>query len=229
MPFRPRGRRPRSPRAADLAAPNAERVRDRRQHEARVTQRRKRHPPDAVRESIRSLGGRLQREARLADPARPSQGQQADVRYAKQAHAHRVAPARDPGTPWQEWAGSFGAGSSAAGSRRPRAGRSARAPTGPSADAHQGRATPRAHKRSRGGRDQHLPAVAAGGDPGGSVHIDSDVTLLAQVRRPRMDAHPHPNRPVAQSLKCFGGRPQSARAVGKATKNASPCVSTSTP
>jgi len=51
----------------------------------------------------------------------------------------------------------------------------------------------RAQEGSRGGRDQHLSAVAAGGDPGRPVHVDSDVTLLGHVRRAGMDAHPHPD------------------------------------
>ena len=52
--------------------------------------------------------------------------------------------------------------------------------------------------------------MAAGGDARRPVHVDSDIALLAQVRRPRMDAHAHPNRSRAQSFECFGGRPQSA-------------------
>ena len=39
--------------------------------------------------------------------------------------------------------------------------------------------------QERSGRCGHqdLPAMAAGCDPGGSVHIDPDVALLSQMRR----------------------------------------------
>ena len=68
----------------------------------------------------------------------------------------------------------------------------------------------RPHKRRGGSGDEHLPAMATGGDPGRPMHIDTDVTLLAQVRRPRMDAHTHPNRPRGQYFECRSSRPDSA-------------------
>ena len=51
----------------------------RHQDELGVTQRRQRHPEDPVGVALRSFGGRLQPEPRLARPARPRQGEQAGV------------------------------------------------------------------------------------------------------------------------------------------------------
>ena len=85
-------------------------------------------------------------------------------------------------------------------------------------------------ERSRRGRDQHLPAVAAGGDAGRPVDVHADVALLGQVRRAGMDARSAPGsgRPPARRV-ASAAAPSAPGAVGKATKKASPCVSTSTP
>src|SRR3989442_1052852 len=63
--------------------------------------------------------------------------------------------------------------------------------------------------QERSGRcgDQNLPAMAAGRDPSGSMHIDSDVALLSQVRGPGMKAHAHPNRAPGQSVPRRSSRP----------------------
>ena len=42
--------------------------------------------------------------------------------------------------------------------------------------------------------------MATGGDPGGSMHVDSDVALVPDVRRPRMDAHAHVEPPRSESF-----------------------------
>ena len=40
-------------------------------------------------------------------------------------------------------------------------------------------------------RQENLPTVAGGGDPGRTVHVHSDVALVRQQRLARVDAHPH--------------------------------------
>jgi hypothetical protein len=44
-------------------------------------------------------------------------------------------------------------------------------------------------ERRRRRRNEHLPAMAASGDAGGTVDVGADVTLLGQVRRAGVDAH----------------------------------------
>ena len=68
------------------------------------------------------------------------------------------------------------------------------------------------------------------GDPGRTVDVRSHVSLVADVRRARVDAHSHPDRAAAAARAAPLRRASRASgAVGKATKKASPCVSTSTP
>ncbi len=84
-------------------------------------------------------------------------------------------------------------------------------------------------KRRRRRRDEHLAAVAHRGDACRSVDIRSDVSLLGEERRPRVQPDAEEDRPMRERLRdrlCRGKRPG---AVGKARKKASPCVSTSTP
>ena len=50
------------------------------------------------------------------------------------------------------------------------------------------------------GRDEHLPAVAGGGDAGGAVDVAADVALLGQERRPRVQADPHLDRAGGERL-----------------------------
>ena len=78
-------------------------------------------------------------------------------------------------------------------------------------------------------REEHLAAVAGRADPGAEVDVLADVALLRQVRRARVQTHAHDDRAARQfdlRLFCSGTAPA---AVGNAMKNASPCVSTSTP
>ncbi len=82
--------------------------------------------------------------------------------------------------------------------------------------------------RRRGG-DERLPAVAARRDPRSAVHIDADVALVRENGVPlwmpiRTLIGPPASRSVAAPAAAMA-----PGAVGKATKNASPCVSTSTP
>ena len=69
----------------------------------------------------------------------------------------------------------------------------------------------RAEEGSRGGRDEHLSAVAARGDAGRPVDVDADVALLGDVGRAGVDAHAHADRTRAQSVQGLGGRVQRTR------------------
>ena len=72
--------------------------------------------------------------------------------------------------------------------------------------------------------------MPCGGDAGSAVDVVADVALVADERRSCMDADPHADRTIGcKALRELGGGTQGAGAVGKAKKNASPCVSTSTP
>ena len=63
----------------------------------------------------------------------------------------------------------------------------------------------RGQKRRRGGREQHLPPVAAGSDPGGPVHVDPDVPLLRQVRGAGVDTDTNSDRTRGETFHRFGG------------------------
>ena len=206
----------------------SERLPRRHQDELGVTQRRQRHPEDPVRVALPSLGGRLQPEPRLARPARARERQQAGV-LQQPAHLGQLVLTTE---------------------ERRRRNRQVRPvetlqrrevlvaelvdPLGRGEVLEPVLAeVPQpvgAEQRSRGRRDEHLPAVSCRRDPRRAVHVDADVPLLGHVRRARMDAHPHPDRARGQSLAARGsGRRSAPGAVGNATKKASPCVSTSTP
>ena len=109
----------------------AERLRDGRQDELRVVERRERHPEDAVREAVGRGARRLQREACLADAARAGERQQARLARAQEV-GERVELA---GAAEERRRGDGQVGAvealAAAGTRRCRTGRSARARRGP--------------------------------------------------------------------------------------------------
>ena len=44
---------------------------------------------------------------------------------------------------------------------------------------------------ARGARDEHLPAVSGRADPRRTVHVQSDVIILSDLRLAGVDAHPH--------------------------------------
>ena len=74
---------------------------------------------------------------------------------------------------------------------------------------------PAARQGSGRGGDKHLPAVAGRGDPGRSVHIEADIPLLAQVRRPRVDANPHPDRAGGELFHRLRSGPHCPRSCGE--------------
>jgi hypothetical protein len=49
-------------------------------------------------------------------------------------------------------------------------------------------------------RDEHLPAVADGGDPSGAVDVEADVSLLGDTRLAGVDPHAHTDRSVAERV-----------------------------
>ena len=202
--------------------------------------------PDPVREVLGGRGGDLERQPRLAGPARPGEGQQPGPIAA----ARRPRPARARGRRTSS-AGSAGcsagrrasgaAGSRLAGRRR-RPGRAAPACPGPCS-----RCSPRSRRRDAVGSDavdegsrrvrcQDLAAVRDGRDPGGAVDVES----RPGCRRPA--AAPPECRPIRTRTRRRPARlrrpgragPAMAAAtrlarLGKTTKNESPSVPCSTP
>ena len=84
-------------------------------------------------------------------------------------------------------------------------------------------------ERGRRGRDEHLPAVRERRDPSSAMHVDPDIALDSHRRCSGVQAHPNRDRPCRERLLPDRAAAAAPAAVGKATKKASPCVSTSTP
>ena len=153
-----------------------------------------------MRVAVGELGRRLRRETRLSRAARPGQSEQADVLAREQPeHLAQLALAAQEGRrrdrqirlvetlEWREVVVSELV--DALGRRH--VFQAVLAEVAQLVCAEEGSA--------RGG-DQDLAAVATGGDPGGPVHVDSDVALVPDVRRPRMDAHAHAEPPRSESF-----------------------------
>ena len=79
------------------------------------------------------------------------------------------------------------------------------------------------------GREDDLAAVRERGDARSTVDVDADVALAGERRCARVQPHAHRDRPGASAVCASSAACAAPPAVGKATKNASPCVSTSTP
>ena len=195
----------------------------------RVVEGSERDPPQPPGTSTRSRSQR-DREPRLADPARPDDGEEAGPGIGEQVHGRR-----DLGL--------------AADERRRRNGQVRRR------DRLQGRERSVAElvqalgRREilqpviaqvdepviadhRGGRrrDEHLATVTDGGDPRRSMDVHPHVPLVRRERRPRVDARREPGSVRGPSASWKVPAASSAPvAVGNAAKNASPWVSTSTP
>ena len=181
------------------AIPGAEHTLGRRQDQVVIAQRRERHPPDAVRIATTESGRRLCRQACLASAARSRQGEQVDVVAGEEidhpgqlplAAQKRRGRDRQVGLvqalEWREVSlaqleDAFGRGEVL----QPVLAQVAHVvPT---------------HDGGRGRRDEHLPTVAAGSDPGRPVHVDANVAFLGQMRAAGVDAHAHPDRARGQS------------------------------
>ena len=79
-------------------------------------------------------------------------------------------------------------------------------------------------------REQHLPAVAGGADPRGARHVEADVAGRRRPTARRCGSRSGP-RAASRRARAARARPPATApvALGNATKNASPCVSTSRP
>ena len=73
----------------------------------------------------------------------------------------------------------------------------------------------RVHERTGRLRQQHLAAVADGGDPRALVHVEADVPLLGQPRLARVQPHPHADRPVGQRALAVSGSGDGVRRAGE--------------
>ena len=87
----------------------------------------------------------------------------------------------------------------------------------------------RVHEHTGRLRQEHLPTVADGSDTCALVDVEADVSLLGQPWLARVQPHPHTYRPVGKCKLAVRSGGDGVRRAVKATKNASPCVSTSTP
>ena len=135
----------------------------------------------------------------------------------------RSAGSRRPG-------GSSRRASGAEETRRHRAETGAPPRRGPSGGARRGRGGRTADKVTRRTRENDLPAVSGGGDARGAVDVEPDVALVRDERLARVDPDADANGAVAQARSRISSAAATASdARANAAKNASPCVSTSTP
>ena len=194
-----------------------------------IGERGERHPPDPAVVVVGGRRGRLQREPRLAAPARAGQRRPAGRRDAaaaprsvdlplatekrrrrnRQVRLVQRLQRREVVRPELEEA-----------LRRAQVLQPVQAEV-----AHIG-----AGEVRRRLRQEHLPAVPGSRDPRRPVHVEPDVALVRPERLARCAAPsaPAPGRPRARA--CASAAAATASdARANATKNASPCVSTSTP
>ena len=224
---------------AGLAEP--ERLRDRGQDERGVGDRRERDEEDALREVLDQLGGGLEREPGLARAARAGERQQAHVVPPKplgdRGHLALAADQRR-GLDGQV--------------RRPVLERAQRRELVRQPVDHELREPLRPRQvlepvlaevaqrdpvgqlvldqLARRLRDQHLPAVSGRADPRGARDVEAHVARRPDRRLAGVD--PDPDRQLRRRPVRAGPRAAAwiaPVALGKATKNASPCVSTSRP
>lgn len=64
----------------------------------------------------------------------------------------------------------------------------------------------RIDQRGRRVAHQHLPAMPRRSDPSRTMQIRSHIPLVRHKRRPRMQPHPHTDRPLVQPLRDHRGR-----------------------
>ncbi len=183
------------------------------QHQLGVAQRRQRHPEDPVRVAVGGFGGGLQAQPGLARPAGAGQGQEARA-LEQGKHLLQLVLAA------QEGRGRHGQVGAVQALER---GELALAELVEALGGGQVlepvlaqvAQDVRAGQRGGGGGDQHLAAVAAGGDAGRPVHVHAHIALLAQEGRTGMDAHAHPDRAGGESLRPLGGGVQGPRRGGE--------------
>ena len=187
-----------------------ERLRDRRQHELGVGERRERDEEHALRELLDELGRGLEREPGLARAARPGQRQQAHVLAPEPLDDRGQLPRSRPisGVGWTgRFVGRFSSVRSG--------GNSLRSPSITSCESRCGRSrslsrcSPRSRSATPVGelgldqlarrlRDQHLPAVAGRADPRRARDVEADVAGRAEQRLAGVDPDPGPQLGLGQ-------------------------------
>jgi len=197
------------------------------EHKVRVTQRRERHPEHTVRVPVGRLGGGLEAEPGLSGSARTGQRQQAGVREQAEYLPEFVLTTEERRRGDRQV-------------RPVKALQRRKLPLPELVQALRSREILQtvlaevAKQISSGqgggrGRDEHLAAVATRSDASRAMHVNADVALFVQVGGARVDADAHANSARSQPRQRFAGRLERIRRRREATKNASPCVSTSTP
>jgi hypothetical protein len=179
---------------------DAERLRDGRQHERRIPQRRQRYPEHAVGKVVGYIGSGLQGEPRLARPARTRQRQEPHVRLEQQAPHRgqfRVSPDKR-----RRWHREIGPVETAQRWELPLT--QLEEPLWSTQILQPVLAEIAELERSwleqrdRRGRHEHLPAVGGAHDPGRAMDVDADVLRRIQRRLARMDSDANADRSTLQ-------------------------------
>ena len=74
------------------------------------------------------------------------------------------------------------------------------------------------HERPRGLRQEHLPSVTDGRDPGSLVDVEADVPLVGEPGLARVQPHPHPDRAARKRPLRIYGCSDSIRCTAKCDK-----------
>ena len=186
------GRRDLSAGTGDL-----QRLSDRRENQRGILQRRERDPPDAVSELVRGVGRGLQREPRLAYPARPRQRHKTHILTAKQGrHSLEIVTAPEKRCRRH---------------RQVRAMKTAQRREVPVAELEEPQwsreilQTMLAEIHDIAGdvcprrvRQNDLPTVGDAGDTCRTVNVEANMIALLDERQPGVDPDPHPDRTTIQ-------------------------------
>jgi hypothetical protein len=174
-----------------LAFGHAQRGEDGCRHQGPLLQRGEAHEPGPVFELGGDLGGDLEGQARLAHPARTGQRNEPLARDAGGELFHLLGPADEAGALHGQVPGQLVQGPKRwelAGAELPDKHGAAQVPQAMLAQIAKHQA---GHELGRHPRDQHLPAVAGGHEPGGAVHRRAEVVAVALVDLAGVDPHPH--------------------------------------
>ena len=182
--------------------------------EPRISERGERHPPDTVVVVVRGGRGGLQREPRLAAPARPGQCDQPDV-----SSPHESCELVDLLLATEKRRRRNGQVRLVQGLQRREAFRPELEEALRRAQVLQPMQAEVAHLGAGevGGRlgQQHLATVPSSRDPRCPMHVESDIALVGPKRLPRVQPHPHPHRSACQadlricrSSHCIRGAPE---------------------
>ena len=172
-------------------------------HQHRVADRLERDEEDAIRELVGDAGGQLQRQPRLAGPARPGEGQQAG-RGEQAGGLGQLRVATDEGRQLGRQVVRVGIQRPGRRERRRQAvgvdldqvdrGQQVAQPEG--AQVAQADPVGQARRDQRAGRvrDEDLAAVGHRGDPRCLVDVEADEAIADPLRLAGMEAHPDPHR-----------------------------------